>query len=125
MSHITKSKLSTNNSTVDWNDPHLEALLRKTESWKLDNRSAFTAEEVQLHVGWGASATRKAMLVWEVERVMVLETHFRMPQGEHVRVDRIYADGIRTMWGVVADEREGFREEDRENGVYVHWVHMG
>lgn len=28
---------------VDWNDPQLESLLRKTESWKLDNRGAYPA----------------------------------------------------------------------------------
>jgi hypothetical protein len=55
---------------------------------------------------------------------MVLETCFWIPQGEHVRVDRVYGDGARTLWGVVAEGREGFREEDRKNGVYVHWLHM-
>jgi len=48
-----------------------------------------------------------------------------LPQGEHVRVDRISAGNLRTVWTVVAEGREGFREEDKENGVYVHWLHVG
>ena len=124
MSHI-KSMPKASNNQVDWSDPDLEALLRKTEAWKLDNRGAFPAQDVQIHIGWGASAARKGVLVWEAERVMVLETHFLLPQGEHVRVDRISAGNLRTVWTVVAEGREGFREEDKENGVYVHWLHVG
>ena len=123
MSHFkTNSKLS--NNQVDWTDPRLETLLRKTESWKLDNRGAFAAVEVQINVGWGANSGRDAVLVWETEQVMVLETRFTIPRGEHVRVDRAYGDGVRTIWGMVAEGREGFREEDRQNGVFVHWLHL-
>lgn len=124
MSHI-KPMSKVSNTQVDWSDPRLEALLRKTEEWKLDNRGVFPAQDVQIHLGWGASAVRKAVLVWEADRVMVLETKFLIPQGEHVRVDRIAAGGMRTVWGVVAEGREGFREEDKANGVYVHWLHVG
>ncbi|HUA79791.1 MAG TPA: hypothetical protein VL997_05425 [Dyella sp.] len=123
MSHFkSNSKLS--NNQVDWDDPRLEALLRKTDGWKLDNRGAFQAQDVQIHVGWGANTMRAAMLVWESERVMVIETRFIIPQGEHVRVDRIFGSAVRTVWGVVAEGREGFREEDKLNGVYVHWLHV-
>lgn len=123
MSHYKpNSKLS--NNQVDWSDPHLESLLRKTESWKLDNRGGFPAVDVHVHVGWGASSGRKAVLVWENDQVMVLETRFSIPRGEQVRVDRIYGDGLRTLWGIVAEGREGFREDDRKNGVYVHWLHV-
>lgn len=112
MSQI-KSMPKVSNNQVDWSDPRLEALLRKTEEWKLDNRGAFPSQDVQIHLGWGASAVRKAVLVWETDRVMVLETTFQIPQGEHVRVDRISAGSMRTAWGVVAEGREGFREEDK------------
>ena len=123
MSHFkTNSKLS--NNQVDWTDPRLETLLRKTESWKLDNRGAFAAVEVQISVGWGANSGRHAVLVWETDQVMVLETRFTIAQGEHVRVDRVYGDGVRAIWGMVAEGREGFREEDRQNGVFVHWLHL-
>jgi hypothetical protein len=123
MSHYKpNSKLS--NNQVDWNEPHLESLLRKTEGWKLDNRGGYPSQEVHIQIGWGAHAGREAVLVWETDQVMVLETRFSIPQGEHVRVDRIYGDGARTLWGMVAEGREGFREEDRQNGVYVHWLHV-
>ncbi|GLQ46640.1 hypothetical protein GCM10007862_16910 [Dyella lipolytica] len=123
MSHYKPhSKLS--NNQVNWNDPHLESLLRKTDTWKLDNRGAHAPQEVHIHIGWGANAGRSAVLVWESDQVMVLETRFSIPQGEHVRVDRLYGDGVRTVWGVAAEGRAGFREEDRQNGVYVHWLHV-
>jgi hypothetical protein len=124
MSHF-KPTSKVSNHQVNWSDPHLEALLRKTEEWKLDSRGGFPAQAVHVHIGWGAGAPRKAILVWEADRVMVLETHYLIPQGEHVRVDRIQGDSMRTVWAVVAEAREGFREEDRENGVYVHWLHVG
>jgi hypothetical protein len=123
MSHFKpNSKLS--NNEVDWDDPHLQSLLSKTESWKLDNRGSFTAVNVQIHVGWGASGGRHALLVWESDQVMVLETRFLIPQGEQVRVDRIQGGVARTVWGSVVEGREGFREEDRKNGVFVHWLHV-
>ncbi len=123
MSHFKPNSKMSNNQ-VDWNDPHLESLLRKTESWKLDNRGACTAQDVQIHVGWGANTGRQAVLVWESDQVMVLETRFSIPQGEQVRVDRLYGDGVRTIWGAVIEGREGFREEDRQSGTYVHWLHV-
>ena len=123
MSHFKPNSKMSNNQ-VDWNDPHLESLLRKTESWKLDNRGACTAQDVQTHVGWGANTGRQAVLVWESDQVMVLETRFSIPQGEQVRVDRLYGDGVRIIWGAVVEGREGFREEDRQNGTYVHWLHV-
>jgi hypothetical protein len=123
MSHFKPTSKITSNQ-VDWSDPRLEALLRKSEDWKLDNRGAFPEQQVHVHIGWGASAPRKATLVWEGDRVMVLATQFLIPQGEHVRVDRLYGDGMRTVWAVVADGREGFRQEDKQNGVHVHWLHM-
>jgi hypothetical protein len=109
---------------VDWSDPQLESLLRKTESWKLDNRGVFPEQQVEIHIGWGAAVGRPALLVWERDQAMVLATHFSLPQGEHVRVDSRLGDGIRTMWGVVVEGREGHRAEDRANGIHVHWLHM-
>ena len=122
MSHFKPHSRLTNHE-VDWDDPHLQSLLSKTESWKLDNRGAFTAVNVQIHVGWGASTGRHALLVWESDQVMVLETRFLIPQGEQVRVDRIQAGVARVAWATVIEGREGFREEDRKNGIYVHWLH--
>ncbi len=109
---------------VDWSDPRLEALLRKTEAWKLDNRGTYAPKEVQVHMGWGATTARPAVLVWERDQVMMIETRFPMELGEHVRVDEAQGVSIRSVWGIVAEGREGFRAEDRANGVHLHWLHL-
>lgn len=109
---------------VDWDDDRLAALLKKTESWTLDHRGTFEPREVLLHIGWGASSGRTAMLVWEREQAVVVVTAFPMPIGEHVRIDRYAGEEVRSAWGVVADGREGFRAEDRESGAWVHWLHL-
>lgn len=116
------SKLS--KQQVDWNDPHLQSLLQKTESWRLDNRGAFSAQEVRIFVGMSDEAGQSAFLVWEGEQVVVLETLFSIRKGEHVRLDRSTPGTSRTAWGVVVNGREGSREEDRMHGVHVHWLHM-
>lgn len=123
MSHF-KPNSRPSNQEVDWDNPHLQSLLKKTESWTLDNRGSFAAVDVQIHMGWGASSGHRAVLVWESDQVMVLETHFLIPQGEQVRVDRVQGGASRTGWGTVIEGRQGFREEDRKNNVYVHWLHM-
>jgi hypothetical protein len=120
--HKPHSKPS--NGRVDWSDPHLESLLRKTESWKLDNRGAYSPLEVQIHIGWAATTGKPALLVWERDQVMVLETHFPLTQGEHIRVDCHLGDSVRTVWGMVVEGREGNRTEDQANGIYVHWLHL-
>jgi hypothetical protein len=109
---------------VDWNDPDLQSLLSKTEHWKLDNRAGHVTQDVQIQVGWGVGADKPAVLVWERDKTMVLEASFDIPVGERVRVDRLLDDGMRSVWGVVADGREGRREGDREHGVRVYWVHV-
>ncbi|WP_243042100.1 hypothetical protein [Dyella sedimenti] len=120
---MTARKPHTNNR-VDWNDPRLQALLRRSEEWKLDNRGTYEPRDVQVHLGWGATTARPAVLVWERDQVMMLETRFPIPMGEHVRVDVPKGDGMRSLWGIVAESREGFRAEDRANGVHLHWLHL-
>lgn len=109
---------------VDWDDDRLAALLKKTEGWTLDNRGTFDPRDVQLHIGWGATAGRHATLVWEREQAVVVVTGFPIPVGEHVRIDRHAGEEVRSAWGVVVDGREGFRAEDRETGAWVHWLHL-
>ncbi|WP_266171863.1 hypothetical protein [Dyella subtropica] len=116
------SKWSAN--TVDWTDPDLKALLHRSESWTLDNRGTFSPQSVQIHIGWGAGGGRPAMLVWERDQALVLETDFPIPDNEPVRIDRLTPAGLRCLWGTVVEGREGFRAEDKANGIYVHWVHV-
>jgi len=98
--------------------------LQKTEGWKLDNRGAYSPLEVQIHIGWAAATGKHALLVWERDQVMVLETRFPLTPGEHIRVDCHLGDSVRTVWGMVIEGREGNRTEDRANGVHVHWLHL-
>jgi hypothetical protein len=109
---------------VDWSDPRLEALLRRSEHWKLDNRGTYNPKDVQVHLGWGATTGQPALLIWERDQVMMLETRFAIPLGEQVRVDEPQGETMRTSWGIVAEGREGFRAEDRDNGVHLHWLHL-
>ena len=88
------------------------------------DRGACEPREVQLHIGWGASSGRHAMLVWERDQAVVVVTGFPIPVGEHVRIDRYAGENVRSAWGVVVDGREGFRAEDRETGAWVHWLHL-
>jgi hypothetical protein len=109
---------------VDWDDPHLQKLLSKTEGWSLDNRGVFSPVSCDIHVGWGAGAGKPGTVVYEQPGVMVVATASIIPQGEQVRVDRLQAGTLRSTWGVVVDGREGRREEDRARGLHVYWVHM-
>lgn len=109
---------------IDWSNSDLESLLRKTESWKLDNRSNHQPQHVELFIGWAGVTARPAVLVWQRDKVMVLETLFPLRRDEHVRVVRHFGKNQRTVWGIVADTREGCREEDREHGVHVHWLQV-
>lgn len=121
MSRDNKSPYGNN---VDWSKADLQALLDKTEGWGLDNRGVYSPLACELHIGWGASTGRGATLVYEREGVMVVETTFALPKGEHVRVDRFQYGSARSTWCIVVDGREGFRAEDRSNGTFVHWLHV-
>jgi hypothetical protein len=116
---------------VDWSDPRLDALLKKTESWQLDNRSSFSPQDVRIHIGSKhdidigitvTNAGRPGTLVWEHELVMVVETNFPIEQGEVVRLDRLTSANVRTHWGTVVDSRQGRRAGDGQNHIYVHWI---
>lgn len=109
---------------IDWSNSDLESLLRKSESWKLDNRSNHAPQHVELFVGWAGVTARPAVPVWQRANIMVLESLFPRRRNEHVRVVRQFGQNQRTFWAVVADTRRGSREEDREHGVYVHWLQV-
>ncbi|HEV2680371.1 MAG TPA: hypothetical protein VGV14_07720 [Rhodanobacter sp.] len=124
-----KSRSSVSVGTVDWDDPHLDSLLQKVDGWKLDNRNGQPQREVQIQVssGWTASSvvSKPALLVSKDEETMVLVTRFPVPHGDHVRVDSQHEDGTRTVWGTMVKGREGYRVEDRENGLFLNWLHVG
>lgn len=117
-------KASAANVRVDWDDPSLVSLLRRSESWSIDNRGGFTPQDVQVYFGWSGSVGRTATLVWERDNALVLETHFPINLGEQLRVDKHLGHRIRTLWGVVVDGREGYRDEDRQKGVHVYWLQI-
>lgn len=122
MSH--KSNTQVSNVRVDWSDPQLESLLRRSEGWQLDNRGGYSAQDVQIYVGWSGSVGRSAALVWERDKSMVVQTNFPIGKGEQVRVDKHLGESIRTLWGVVIEERKGQRDEDREKGIHLYWLHV-
>lgn len=124
MNHFDKPRNGPSGNTVDWNDPHLQSLLSKTEGWSLDNRGVFSPVPCELHVGWGAGAGKPATLVFERDGMMVVEATFLIPQGEQVRVDRTQAGALRSSWGTVVEGREGSRAQDLTNGIRVYWIHV-
>ncbi|RDS84950.1 hypothetical protein DWU98_03110 [Dyella monticola] len=112
------------NVSVNWDDPQLVSLLRRSEQWSIDNRSGFSPQDVHVYLGWSGSVGRPATLVWERDNALVLETTFPIAQGEQVRVDKHLGNRIRTLWGVVVEGREGFREGDRQKGIHVYWLQV-
>ncbi|HTH69237.1 MAG TPA: hypothetical protein VL545_13320 [Rhodanobacter sp.] len=120
MNHHPKPRSGNN---VDWNDPHLQSLLDKTEGWSLDNRGVFSPVPCELHVGWGAGAARSVTLVYERTGMMVIEACFIIHAGEQVRVDRMLGGTLSSSWGTVAEGRAGNRAEDLAQGIHVYWVH--
>ncbi|MBE1159820.1 hypothetical protein [Dyella acidiphila] len=109
---------------VNWDDPELSSLLKRSDSWQLDNRGGYTSQEVQVYLGWSGSVGRSATLVWERDRSVVLEATFPLAKGDQVRVDKHLGERIRTLWGVVAEGREGYREEDRLRGIHLYWLQV-
>jgi hypothetical protein len=123
-----KSRSSVSVGTVDWNDPNLDALLQKVDSWRLENRSDQPLQEVQIHVnsGWTASSvvSKPAQLISMDEQTMVLVTRFPVPQGDHVRVDSQRADGMHTVWACRRTRglpRRGSRERPVPEQV-AYWL---
>lgn len=123
MSDPKKSATKATNR-VDWDDPLLASLLKKTESWQLDNRGTFAAQHVEVQLGWGAGSARPATLVWEREKVTVLETDFPIEQGMLVRIDKHVAGNQVTTLGTLLESRPGVRAHDQLGDVHVHWVSL-
>lgn len=107
---------------VDWDDPDLQSLLRKTESWQLDKRRSFTPQDVRIHLRWSTGAARFAKLLDMHEDMMVLQTAFPLQAGEQVRVDRPIGESGTPLWGVVIRSRAGTRADESAQGAYLHWL---
>lgn len=119
-----KIPLKKSSGKVDWDDPLLASLLKKTESWLLDNRGSFTAQDVEIQIGWGAGSGRPASLVWEKPQVMVLETDFPIEQGEMVRIDKLAGPVRQSTLGTLVESRLGTRAHDEPGEVHVHWINI-
>ena len=122
MTHRHQTEASS--SQVNWNDPDLASLLKRSDGWLLDNRGGHAPQDVQVCLGWSGTVARAAVLVWERENAAVLQTNFPIGQGEQIRLDKHLGDRIRTLWGVVVDGREGIREGDRERGIHLYWLQI-
>jgi hypothetical protein len=122
MTHKPHTQVSS--TRVNWNDPELASLLQRSAAWQLDNRGGFIPQDVEVYLGWSGTVGRSAKLVWEREKSAVLETNFPMGQGEQVRLDKHLGESIRTVWGVVLEGREGYRDGDRERGIHLYWLQV-
>ena len=118
-------------SRVDWSEPHLEALLKKTEGWLLDNRGSFLPQDIEVRIGWvdtmtssSVGSARPGSLVWERDQVMVIETNFTIEQGELIRIERMAGASVQTVCGTLIESRPGKRVNDVEKGIHLHWVNM-
>jgi hypothetical protein len=120
MTHKAHTQVS--NLRINWDEPELASLLKRSEAWQLDNRGGHAPQDVQVYVGWSGTVGQSAVLVWERENAAVLQTTFPLGQGEQVRIDKHLGDRIRTLWGVVLEGREGSRKEDRERGIHLYWL---
>lgn len=110
---------------VDWDDPRLQELLKKTEGLRLDNRNTFAARWVRFHLGWHLGAAvvtwQPALLVWDDHQGgLVLQTRTEAFQvGDPVAVDLApQGMGARTVFGEVRESRPGLRPEDQGQAVF-------
>ncbi|GLQ88729.1 hypothetical protein [Dyella flagellata] len=118
-----KSRSGVSVGDVNWNDPRLSDLLHKVDSWNIEQRNQLPGEDVEIRLvsGWNAGAVSKpAVLISELDEVMVLATRFPLPHGEEVQISK-HAD---VRWAVVVQEREGNRAGDREQGLFVNWLRV-
>lgn len=116
---------------VDWDDPELRELLKKTEGLRLDNRGTFHARRVRVHLGWhlqdGSSAWQPALLVWEDNQsTLVLQTRTLLFRpGDPVAVDKTPEGPVnRVVFGEVVQSHVGLRPEDQKQEVFLAWVNV-
>ena len=122
-----KTRSSVSIGEVDWSSPQLSDLLKKADGWNIDQRSHLHPQEVQIRItcGWSAGdASESALLIAEIDGAMVLATRIPLPHGVEVEVSCQTGGNLRTRSGVVVEEREGQRAEDRQQGLFLNWVRI-
>lgn len=107
---------------VDWDTPHLQTLLEKTESWQIDNRGSSRLERAAVFVGWGWLSGRPATIAWEDDHKVVFLITFPIPGGERIRLEKPISDSARNIWGEVEECRAGRRAGDEERGIHIVWM---
>ena len=108
--------------SIDWNQPHLQALLKKSEGWQVDNRGSFVTQNVMVHLNGSTSVAKQARLVRTQNDVVVLETSFPIDVGELLRIDWPYGGTFKIQWVQVIESRTGQRRDDHDKGVHMHWL---
>ncbi|MFC5525345.1 hypothetical protein ACFPPA_06275 [Rhodanobacter ginsengisoli] len=124
MAH-NKNRSDVNVGNVDWTQPQLNELLQKIDGFSLDHRSETPPRKVKIRIasGWDTGPTdQSAMLVAQIDDVMVLATRLPLPHGAEVQVSGLPDDGPAPCWAVVTEEREGVRTGDKPPLVYLNWL---
>jgi hypothetical protein len=110
---------------VNWDDPQLQDLLKKTEGLRLDDRNTFHARWVKWRLGWHqdaqAASWQAGLLVWDDHQGrLVLQTRSQELQAaDPVAVD-LAPQGMpaRIVLGEVLQSRPGQRAEDQGREVF-------
>ncbi len=124
MAH-NKNRSDVNVGKVDWTQPQLNELPQKIDGLSLDHRSKMPPRRVKIRIasGWDTGPTdQSAMLVAQIDDVMVLATQLPLPHGGEVQVSGLPGDDPAPRWAVVTEEREDGRTEDKAPLVYLNWL---
>ncbi|MBW4048264.1 MAG: hypothetical protein HIU89_10080 [Proteobacteria bacterium] len=117
---------------VDWNDPRLQELLKKTEGLRLDDRGTYKPRRIRVHLGWqplGADGAGwlPALLVWDTGHgdLVVKTQTMQLRSGDPMTLDRA-SNGVagRVERGEIVQCRAGARPEDQGKDVFLAWVHV-
>jgi len=123
MKPVNRISLPSTNA-VDGSTPELDALLKKSDGWRIDNRSYNAHQKAEIHIGWGTHRCEPASVVWEDGGAIVIETTACMTSGEHVRVDKFSGNRTHSLWTVVIENRPGTREGDSERNIHIYWLQV-
>ncbi|SCC94014.1 conserved hypothetical protein [Thiomonas sp. X19] len=112
---------------VDWNDPRLQELLRKTEGLRIDARATFKPRPARLRLSWREGAAW--FDVWRVHQtgdfhVIRLDRRLDMRVGDAVSLDtlRPTAPTAGIVFTQIDAMRAGERNEDQRTPVVLLWL---